>query len=419
MMKNQLKYSLLSLALMLATTTLYGQSAEDYYAIAGENNPEVKAKFNEFNAAMEQVAQANSLPDPNLSLSYFISPVETRLGPQRFKISLSQMFPWFKTLQTKGMVSKLMAEARYQEFIDVRNKLYFEVAQSYYPLYEIKELIRLQQQNLSILESYKIIAEKKFENSQSTMVDVLRVDLMMNDILTEIAILKEQQAFLSQNFNTLLNRDLNETIALPDTLKIDFIEYGYRKDSLLDENPKLQEIEWMIQAMEEKENLTIKQSMPSFSVGLDYVIIGKRTDMVVADNGRDAFMPMVTMSLPIYRKKYKAATRETELMQEAYRNRKENTINKLTINYEKVWFELTRNQKYITLYQKQIKETGQALHIIFTSYANSGRQFEEVLRLQQQLIQYDILLIKSLTKYKTVEAELNYITAKNYDNESK
>ena len=74
-----------------------GQSLNDYYTIAAENNPELKAKYKEFEAAMQKIPQVSSLPDPNLSMGYFISPVETRLGPQNVRLSLSQMFPWFGT----------------------------------------------------------------------------------------------------------------------------------------------------------------------------------------------------------------------------------------------------------------------------------------------------------------------------------
>merc|ERR1711974_383443 len=54
---------------------------------------------------MQKVAQVNNLPDPTFSFGYFISPVETRVGPQRAKVGLTQMFPWFGTLKTAGKCS--------------------------------------------------------------------------------------------------------------------------------------------------------------------------------------------------------------------------------------------------------------------------------------------------------------------------
>ncbi len=80
-------------------------SAQDdlvgYLQTSAQNNPGLKARFNEYLAALEVAPQVKSLPDPQLAFGYFIQPVETRVGPQQFKISVSQMFPWFGTLKAK------------------------------------------------------------------------------------------------------------------------------------------------------------------------------------------------------------------------------------------------------------------------------------------------------------------------------
>ena len=111
------------------------QNLEEYFQIAAENNPGLEAKYKAFEAALERIPQANSLQDPTFSFGYFISPVETRVGPQRARFSLTQMFPWFGTLKASGDVATLNAEAQYQVFLDARHKLYYQVAAAYYPLY--------------------------------------------------------------------------------------------------------------------------------------------------------------------------------------------------------------------------------------------------------------------------------------------
>ena len=92
---------LIIISLLFFAYNVEGQSINDYYTIAAENNPELKAKYKEFEAAMQKIPQVSSLPDPNLSMGYFISPVETRLGPQNMRFSLTQMFPWFGTLKAQ------------------------------------------------------------------------------------------------------------------------------------------------------------------------------------------------------------------------------------------------------------------------------------------------------------------------------
>ena len=66
---------------------------EDYLAYAALSNPQLKAAFMEWKAAMYKIPQAGSLPDPRFNYAYFIREVETRVGPQEQKIGFSQMFP--------------------------------------------------------------------------------------------------------------------------------------------------------------------------------------------------------------------------------------------------------------------------------------------------------------------------------------
>ncbi|MCB0506540.1 MAG: TolC family protein, partial [Cyclobacteriaceae bacterium] len=170
------KYIIITVITLGFSILANAQSLDEYFKIAAENNPGLQAKYKSFEAAMERVAQVSSLPDPNLSFGYFISPVETRVGPQRARFSLTQMFPWFGTLKAQEDVATLMAEAKYQEFLDVRNKLFYQVAAAYYPLFELKRLVEIENENISILTSYKDIASVKFQNGKGAMVDVLRVD---------------------------------------------------------------------------------------------------------------------------------------------------------------------------------------------------------------------------------------------------
>lgn len=388
------------------------QTLEDYFQIAAENNPGLLAKYKNFEAAMQRVTQVSRLPDPNLSFGYFISPVETRVGPQQARFSLTQMFPWFGTLSSQEEAASLLAEAKYQEFLDARNKLYYHVAASYYPLYELEKLISIEEENQRILSSYKDIATVQFQNDKGSMVDVLRVDIMLKDATTDLSILNQKKKPLIIRFNKLLNRDVSESIEMIDSLQLKRIVPDFRKDSLLVSNPLLEELDLKVLASQAQERAAIKQGLPKFGVGLDYVIVGERTDATISDNGKDVFMPMVTMSLPIFRGKYMAAQNEAQLMQESYELQKEEVANRLISSYEMIWYKIQKQTELIVLYEAQIQESEQSLNLLFSAYSNSGKDFEEVLRMQQQILKYQRMKATALSDYHIALAELDYITAK-------
>ncbi|MEE9371057.1 MAG: hypothetical protein V3W45_06260, partial [Sedimentisphaerales bacterium] len=56
---------------------------QDYLRYAALHNAGLKAAFERWKAAIEQIPQAESLPDPKFTYGYFINEVETRVGPQK------------------------------------------------------------------------------------------------------------------------------------------------------------------------------------------------------------------------------------------------------------------------------------------------------------------------------------------------
>jgi cobalt-zinc-cadmium efflux system outer membrane protein len=195
------KYIIIFFSFLVTGFVAQAQTLDEYLQTAAKNNPGLQAKYKDFEAALQKVPQVNSLPDPTFSFGYFISPVETRVGPQRAKLSLTQMFPWFGTLEAQGDAASLMAQAKYQSFLDARNKLFYQVSSAYYPLYELNRWKQIEQKNIDILQSYKTIATSKFKNGMSPMTDVLRVDIMLKDATTNLSILNKKEKSLLTTFN--------------------------------------------------------------------------------------------------------------------------------------------------------------------------------------------------------------------------
>ena len=129
--------------MLIVTMVSAQEELEGYLQTAAENNPGLKARFNEYMAALEIAPQVSTLPDPQVAFAYFISPVETRVGPQQFRMSTSQMFPWFGTLKAKENVAIQSARAKYEVFLEAKSRLFNEVRSIYYNLYFNRKAIEI------------------------------------------------------------------------------------------------------------------------------------------------------------------------------------------------------------------------------------------------------------------------------------
>lgn len=416
-MKTIKKYKILNisyviLVAMLYSTSMNSQSLPEYLSMASQNNPEIQAAYKEFEAALQKAPQVSSLPDPSLTMSAFGRMIETRVGAQEARFSLMQMFPWFGTLEAKEQVANLMAEATFQNYLDSRNEVFLKVKKAYAELYEIDQMIELEEQNLQILNDYRELALSKFKNGKGAMVDVVRIDIKRNESETKIQLLKDQKQPLQVEFNSLLNRDLDEMITIPDSLPLIENDTSLERDSLFVSNPKLKGLDKKIESFEAQKRVVKKEGYPMIGIGLDYSIISKRDVPDLEMNGQDAIMPMLSVTLPIFRKKYSAKQKEVDFMLQATNYEKQAVKNNLQTSYSMANYNVSKAKTLKELYKKQTESTQQAISLLITAYSNSGTDFEEILRMNQDLLMLQTETVSANKNQFIAQSTLEYLISK-------
>ena len=396
---------------LLIWSVAFAAAAQDplsgYIKQASENNPGLQSHYAAFEASLERAAQVSGLPNPSLSVGYFIQPVETRVGPQQAKFSLSQMFPWFGSLSAKGDAVAAAAEARYLEYVDARQKLVTSVKGRYYDMWQMREVLELERENLRVLESYEELVTTQLRSGDGQLSSVYRVQMEIEEAETRISILQEQLLQLQQSFNRLLNLPPQSELEIADTLLTD--EEIVATDSL-GLHPAVAQFAQMKESAQYQELAAQKSGFPSLGLGLDYVMVGERSDMAVEDNGKDVVMPMVSLSLPIWRKQYRAAEKEAQLQQQQYNFQWQDAINELGTRLDMSLFKLREAKSEMNLYKEELVLARKTLELTITDYTNDREEFEEILRLQQKIIQYQKMRIKSYSNYLSEVAELQYLT---------
>lgn len=386
------------------------QTLPEYLQTAGENNPTLQAKYKAYEAALQQVPQVGTLPDPQFSFGYFLQPVETRVGPQQARFSLSQMFPWFGTLDARESVAAQYAEVKFQQFIDARNALFLKVKKQYYDLYALKEKIEITEENIELLNSYENLARTRYQNGKAKMVDVIRVQMRKEDLQTRLSLLEQQRQPMVAAFNALLHRDQMAEVVITDTLlPIAVDTLTFHPQAVMD-NPQLTAIQHKKEAAQQAERVAVKNGMPKLGLGLDYVLVGERTDMTLPDNGKNVLMPMVSATIPIFRQKYRAQKKEAVLKQEQFELERTGQEEALMADFEMKTYLLDQAVENAQLYQRLTGRARQAINILITSYATGEEDFEEILRMEEELLQYRLQFLKAVTDQHKHKAEIDYLT---------
>jgi len=409
-LEGRLRGVIILLLLLLTTITQAQNELDSYLKIAADNNPGLKAQFNDYMAAMEKVPQVSALPDPKVAFGYFIQTPETRVGPQNWNVSLTQQFPWFGLLKSQGDAATQFARAKYEVFENAKSNLFFEVKTTYYNFYYVDKAIQITRENLAILQTFKSISLVKIEVGKSTVADELRVELEINDLENQLLLLLDKKSTLQVKFNDLLNQEV--LLLSPESLWIDDMPYEKQVvlDSILLANHTLKSIDFKLNAFTAKERAAKKMGMPKFGVGVGYTSVGDRANFSGSENGKDILMfPMVSVSIPLYRKKYAAMIREAQYQQESQTNLKVEVKNKLTTVYENTNTEFKDADRRIKLNQKQGELAKKALDILMISYSTDAKDFDEVLRMERQLLKYKLEKEKAITDKNAAVAFTYYL----------
>lgn len=480
MMKSIKIYKKLFAALALLICAVAGQgqpavkdSLAYFMELALKNNPTVLQRFAEYEAALQKVPQVGSLPDPELNLGIFLSPIELVSGRQVADIRLMQMFPWFGTLKSAKDEMSLMAKAKYELFLDSKLQVCYAVQSTWYDLYKNASDIRIAEKNIQILRALERLALVKYKTASSVaggmssrssgtstmpsaqsslssssmdggmtggqaassssgmgvspasgesssmglsskgsgLTDVYRIKIETADLENNIALLKNRQSTILARFNSYLNRPARTATLIPDTTRADSLNVLLTavSDSMVANNPMLAMLTYEQQSLDARKKMVTRMGLPMVGIGVDYSLIKKSEMSTSSMNGKDMIMPMVTVSLPIYRKKYKAMQTEAGLLKKASEQNYTATVNLLQTEYFQAMQLYQDAGRRMRLYADQYLLADKTLNIMLKSYSVSGAELTDVLRVQQQTFDYEQKQVEALTDFNTSIAWLKKI----------
>jgi outer membrane protein TolC len=458
---------------LVASSQKPPDSLLQYLVIASKNNPTVLQRFYEYKAALQKVPQVGGLPDPQLNVGVFIQPMELVDGKDLADLRLMQMFPWFGTLKAAKDEMSLMAKAKFESFRDAKLEVFFDVKRTWNDLQRIQKEIQTSDKNMEILHTIERLTLVKFKaaptggspnllpgesvsagNSQtgqanpqgmqsmkggpgaqgssnsnqtssmltssmgsssngSGLADLYRVQIEIGELENNISLLKNQQTTITARFNSYLNRSPVSPVQLPDELTPDSLGLSVLmvSDSMQLHNPMLWMLQYEQQSLEARKQMVTRMGYPMLGLGVDYSIISKSDMSTSSMNGKDMIMPMVSLTLPIYRNKYTAMRNEADLLKTANKQNYQATSNSLQTDYYSAVQLFKDSDRRMKLYAKQSDLAEKTLDIMLKGFTTSGTPLTDILRIQQQTLDYELKMADAIADYNIAIAWLQRLMA--------
>ena len=370
-----------------------------------ENNPEIKAMQRRFDMMRARIPQAKALDEPMLSVGYMgnITPFQVQKGDPSSgrSISISQDLPFPGKRSLRGKVASSGADAEWWAFEQTRRNVVAEVKDAYFDLYYLTKAIGVVTKTKTLLEQFTRIAEIRYSVGKGIQQDVLKAQVEFSKLIEQQTVLEQRKQIAEARLNSLLYREPESPVGVPDELKPRDFPYGLGQlnETAVANYPDLKAQRRKIEGAQYAIQLAKKDFYPDFSVGFTYINRPAMPEMYGISVG---------IKLPVYyAQKQRPALSEATAGFEAERRSLENMTTLLMFKIRDKYLAETTARRLVSLYGTTIvPQSSLSMESAMAGYEVGKVDFLMLLDNLVTLLNYELSYYEQLSNEEKAVAAL-------------
>lgn len=386
------------------------QSLSDLVNHAVAFNPGIDGARQKWRSAIENYRLAVGLPDPQLMVTYFPEPIETRLGPQDWNAALSFKLPYPGKLYQKGRVAQADASVAQIQLSKTIRDVVVSVRESYHELTYIREARKVAVTNAELLNHIRKLAETSHADGRGALIDVIRAQSQTGQIQYDQLILEDLEQAEIARLNSLLNRPPGTPIGdlLPQPVKP--LAFNLEEIYALAE-AKQEEIQIKTTQVERAVSsvkLASSINRPDLMLGLFYAGIGDPdVPAPPPDAGDDAYGVQVGISIPLWFGRNRARVAGARANQRAAQADLQNRINQTRTDIRQLYFRLATAERTMLLYRDQLlPQALKSMTLAETWFREGQGSFSDFVEAQALWYNFNLALARARADYGKYLARL-------------
>lgn len=407
-------FFVVSFLLAVADYPAYCQSGVDvnapvtlqgYLQYAALNNAKLKATFEQWQAALEQIPQAKALPDPQVNYGYYTRQSDMQM---RQMAGVMQEFPWFGKIDARTEAAVKEAAAAQQKYQAARLALFKEVKDGFYEFTYLAGAIDIAKENLELMRHFEEVAQTKHMTAEASHPDVIRAQVeiaKMEDVLRGLGQLREPTV---SRLTTALTLPADTNLPWPKTEEFNAVELDYERlvSILRQKNPELAGLNFEAMAAKSKIALAEKNFYPDVGVGVEWTQFEKSG----GNSGQDSVALVFQMNLPLWRDSYIAGERQARAQKASIEQQKIETENVLLTKASQAYYEYRESIRKIRLYRDTLIPKGrELLRASEAAYREGTVDFLSLIDAQRTLLDYHLSYQRVIANNQQKLAELEML----------
>jgi outer membrane protein TolC len=376
------------------------QTLREYLLSAARHNAGLQAAFEEWKAALEQIPQAQALPDPKFTYAYFLEQVETRQ-----QVGLVQMFPWFGTLAARTDAAAAAANAAQSRYKAKKLQLFAEVKQAFYEYVYLAAALASTKENLELMRHFEEVARTKYLTATGTHPDIIRAQIEIAKLENDLITLERSREPVVARLNAALNRPAQASLPWPrqEPAALGPVDRQSLLAALQQHNPELRTLSFDIERLGQEVSLAQKKFYPDIGVGLQWMEMAMRGE-------DDDLMVGVELNLPLWRRSYKAGELQARALARRARHERKQTENTLAARLERAVYEFDNSGRQVDLYtQVLVPRARELIGASEAAYMAGTVDFLSLIDAQRTLLRFRLERERAVADRQQELAELEML----------
>lgn len=366
----------------------------------------MEAAFYDWQSNLYETIASDTLPDPKLSYGHYIQEVETRVGPQRNRVGVSQMVPWLGKLRNRKNLAEKRSFIACQKLNVLTTSLVRKLKDAFYDYYFLERAIQIDKDNIILVDLLENVAQRRVQVG-GTSADALQTQIELNKLHDDVDALSKNKKSLIAKIVALLNAAPGMAIAVPNNLfENPFnISTSLSIEDLQCNNPILVLLNLQTQMEKANYRLVHQDRYPDVTVGVDWIETG-RAIAPTPDSGKDPVIAKLSVNVPIWFSTYKARENAAKSQIVSAQDLLEQKSQEIVAEYEDIIQKHQDAARRLVLYNDTLlPQAEQALSILTESYKTGKTDFDRVLESQRVLLRFQLEYERALVdRAKAVNA---------------
>lgn len=327
----------------------------DCLRVAALNNAGLYAAYYRWQAMRERPAQVTALPDPRLTYRVYIEEVETRVGPQRQSVGVSQMIPWPGKLTERGNVARAAALAAKGRFDVARYRLFYRVQSVWYEYYYLSRAIDVMKRNVDLMKYIEQVALTRYKVGAIQKPNVDRAQVELGKLNDRLRSLRAMRSPVAARLNAALNRPSDAALPWPPTA--DEAVLALTEEELLalvENSPEIAALRREVAKERGGIDLARQDYFPDLTLGLTYIDTDSARMRGVRGSGKDPVVAMMSVNVPLWHERYRAREREAQARHLAALSAQTERENTLAGEVSRAFFDYDDADSRFRLYERTL-----------------------------------------------------------------